>query len=226
MPYRKTILATNEVYHTVSRSIAQAEIFNTQRDYARILDVINFYRFENIPLSYSHYHRLPIEERKKFMQNLNKHENIVDIIAFSLMPNHLHLLLKQLKERGVSIFMSNFQNSYARYFNTKYERRGSLFQSMFRAVRIGNDNQLLHVSRYIHLNPVTAYLIELNQLKQYLWTSFPAYASGKPEDQHEFLKPQYILDMFRNRNDYTKFVQNQSDYQKELQKIKRLTLDN
>ena len=151
MPYRKTILANNEVYHTLNRSIAQATIFNYSRDYHRALEVMDYYRFSKPPLSFSHYKRLSKEDKESYLKNLKKRKIIVDIIAFCLMPNHCHFLLKQIEKNGISTFMSNYQNSYARYFNTKYKRDGGLFQSMFRAIRIETDEQLLHVSRYIHL---------------------------------------------------------------------------
>lgn len=223
MPYRKTILINDEIYHIINRGIAQAPVFEEARDYQRALDVINFYRYHRPSLSFSHHKRLAKEDREKFIENLKKHEVIIKIIAFCLMPNHCHFLLKQNKNKGVSNFMRNFQNSYAKYFNTKYKRTGALFQSMFKAVRIETDEQLLHVSRYIHLNPVSAYLIEIEDLENYPWSSFGCYMD---QWEYEFVQPKIILSFFKTKREYQKFVLDQAEYQRELQKIRHLTLEN
>lgn len=222
MPYRKVVLANDEIYHVVNRGIAQATIFKVSRDYQRVLDVIDFYRYYKPSLSFSHYKRLPKEEKQKFYENLKKNKLLIKILAFCLMPNHCHFLLKQNQDKGISSFMRNFQNSYARYFNTKYKRAGGLFQSMFKAIRIEADEQLLHVSRYIHLNPVTAYLTEIESLESYPWSSFSAYLT---ESARSFVDSEVVLSQFKTKSAYKKFVFDQADYQRELQRIKELTLE-
>jgi len=222
MPRRKIVIATSETYHIMIRSIAQIPIFKQTRDYFRALEATDYYRYGDIPISLSHYKRLRKDVKEAFMKNLKKHKTIIDIYSFSLMPNHCHFLLKQNQNKGISNFMSNFQNSYAHYFNTKYQRTGGLFQSMFKAVHIETDEQLLHVSRYIHLNPVTAYLIEIGKLKNYPWTSFPDYIK---ENKPQFIDLSLILSFFKNKNAYKKFVFDQAGYQRELQNIKHLLLE-
>jgi putative transposase len=76
------------------------------------------------------------------------------------MPTHIHLVLRQLKDGGISKFMSNILNSYSRYFNIKHNRKGPLWEGRFRKVLVGSDEQLLHLTRYVHLNPVTACLVD------------------------------------------------------------------
>ena len=221
MPYRKIILADNEIYHVVNRSVAQVPIFEGVRDYQRALEVIDFYRHVKPFLSFSHYKRLPKEEKERFYENLKKKKHLVEILTFCLMPNHFHFLLRQNKDGGISTFMRTLQNSYARYFNTKNKRVGALFQSMFKAVRIETDEQLIHVSRYIHLNPVSAYLIEINDLEDYPWSSFPAYLE---KSKKLFINPNSILSHFKSKNAYKKFVSDQADYQRKLQMIKNFNL--
>lgn len=137
------------------------------------------------------------------------------------MPNHVHFLLKESSSNGISCFMRNFQNSYAKYFNTKTKRSGSLFQSMFKAVRIESDEQLLHVCRYIHLNPLTSYLIkEFDQLETYPWSSFRHYVNGD-----DIIEKKMIMQSFKTIEDFKKFTANQIDYQRKLDSIKHLTLD-
>ena len=138
------------------------------------------------------------------------------------MPNHFHFLLKNLTEEGIKKFISNFQNSYAKYLNTKTGRTGSLFQQNFKAVRIESNEQLIHVSRYIHLNPVTAYIVKsTEELINYPWSSYPNYY----KKEKSYLKKDLILENFRTANDYKKFVTDQVDYQRELDKIKHFVLE-
>lgn len=76
------------------------------------------------------------------------------------MPTHIHLLLKQILKDGISIYMGKVLNSYAKYFNTKYKRKGSLWESRFKSIEVETTEELYHLTKYIHLNPVTAYLVE------------------------------------------------------------------
>ena len=88
------------------------------------------------------------------------------------MPNHFHLLIKQNIDRDYDI-LSNLQNGYTKYFNTKYSRDGHLFQGPFKAVKIDSEEQLLHVSRYIHLNPYSSGMLNnITDLDNYEWASF------------------------------------------------------
>jgi putative transposase len=165
---------------------------------------------------------LPLKKKETSLKKLRESKRLVEIIAFCLMPNHFHLLLKQLQKKGTSTFMRNFQNSYARYFNTKYHRSGALFQALFKAVRIETDAQLLHVSRYIHLNLVSSFLVEIKNLENYPWSSFPEYMKSR---SLEFVDPDLVLKQFKTEKDYKKFVFDQADYQRKLQEIKHLTLE-
>ena len=223
MPRRKVIFANNEVYHLINRGVAQAPIFLEKRDFQRMIELINFYRYQHPPLRFSHYYRLPKDEKAKFLQNLKKnHSLIVEILAFSLLKNHFHFLSKQLKKNGVTTFMKQIQASYALYFNTKYKRVGPLFQATFRAIRIETDAQLLHVSRYIHLNPSSSYLVKAKELENYPWSSFPVYLDKRT---YEFVETSFILSYLKNKASYKKFVFDRLDYQRELEKIKHLILE-
>ena len=79
---------------------------------------------------------------------------MVEILAFCLMPNHIHLLLKQIKDKGITEFMRKVGTGYAVYFNKKYDRKGHLFQG-FKAVHIKDNTQLQNVFVYIHTNPIS-----------------------------------------------------------------------
>lgn len=186
-----------------------------------MLKTIDYYRFLNTPLRFSHYNRLPIQARNDILQELYKKNNTqIDLYAFSLMPNHFHLLAKQLKDGGVSKSIRLIQDSYAKYLNTKSKRVGSLFQSLFKAVRIETDEQFLHVARYIHLNPLTSYVFaNPNNLRNYQWTSFIDYISSLPRP---FVNIDFLMKFFKTKNDLEKFTLNNLDYQRNLNKIKHL----
>ncbi|MBN1262901.1 MAG: transposase [Candidatus Pacebacteria bacterium] len=217
-------LVTGEFYHVFNRGVAFQPIFLSTRDYKRMLKVIDFYRRSDFPLRYSKFLLLPKKERQLLWEKVEEKQNyLVKIIAFCLMPNHFHFLLKQEREDGIKEFISQIANSYTKYFNTKRKRIGPLFQGRFKAVRVETEAQLLHLSRYIHLNPFSAYLLkDRNQLTEYPYSSFPEYL-GKKElglcDQG------VILDRSRNRNDYRKFVLDQADYQRRLEEIKHLFME-
>lgn len=226
MPYRKIVLASGEVYHVFNRGVASSPIYLNTREYLRFLDLVDYYRFSNTPLSFSKLMNLEKEERMRILVGLKKENAIhVEISVYCLMPNHFHFLLKQVTGKGISVFMANLQNSYVKYFNIKNERAGPLFQSMFKAVRIENDAQLLHVSRYIHLNPSTAYIVEPENLEDYKWSSLNTYLDENFDKISNFVNSEIILSFFKKRKDYLKFILDQASYQRELDKIKHLTLE-
>lgn len=222
MGYRKTILATGEIYHVYNRGVEKRPIFVTKYDYRRFLEITNYYLFINCPVKYSQFKTLSKEARTRILKRLSdKDEKWVDILSFCLMPNHIHFLIKQLTDNGTSKFMGKITNSFSHYFNIKHERVGHLFQGNFKAKRIGTDEQLIHVSRYIHLNPVTSYLINFDELETYEYSSYPQYLGKKLG----FANTDFILKHFKTGNNYKEFVKNQADYQKHLDNIKHLTLE-
>lgn len=139
------------------------------------------------------------------------------------MPNHFHLLVRQVMNNGISQFVGNATNSYTRYFNTKRRRTGPIFEGKFKSVRIETEKQLLHVSRYIHLNPYTGYVVKtLDDLESYQYSSFSEYITPSSLDLFE---RDAILSSFRSANAYKKFVFDQADYQRTLNRIRHLTLE-
>lgn len=221
MSFRKSPVIKGEIYHVFNRSIAQQPIFLNFKDYQRALEVFKFYQFDKPSLRFSFYNRLTTAQKNDFLLGFSTQNRIVEILCFCLMSNHVHFLLKNLTEDGITKFMGKFQNSYAKYFNIRQRRVGSLFQQNFKAVRIETEEQLIHVSRYIHLNPVTAYTIEATQLKDYRWSSYPEYLKRNSD----FLSLDLILSYFKNSVDYEKFVMDQAAYQRELDRIKHLIID-
>ena len=224
MPGRKIPLVNNEIYHVLNKGISLQPTFLTKRDYQRALQTIFYYQNQKPPLKYSRFLSLSNKQRETILDNLRKQKLIlVEIIAFCLMPNHFHFLLKQVANRGISKFISNFTNSYTRYFNTKNKREGALFKGKFKSVRIESDEQLLHVSRYTHLNPYSSYVIKtLEELENYPYSSLPEYLQRSPKGS---CQKEIILDQFKNLNSYKNFVFDQANYQRELENIKHLILE-
>ena len=223
MATKRVPLVAGETYHIFNRSIARQPIFLNQKDYQRAFDVLKYYRYSNLPLRFSYYNRLPIEQRVAFLKELaQKGEKQVQIFAYSLMPNHFHFLINGITETGLTSFISNVENSYAKYFNIKYERTGSLFQSKFKGAHIETEEQLLHVMRYIHLNPVTSYILKDNsELEKYPWSSYTEYINQSSVT----IEPELINSFFTSIEDFKQFHSDQIDYQRELDKIKHLTLE-
>ncbi len=221
--YRKTLIVKDEIYHVFNRSVGKLPIFLSRRDYERAIEVFKFYLHNKPPLRFSYYNRLTDDQKRKLSEEIiQSHEKVVEIICFCLMPNHFHFLLKSLTEDGIKQFISNFQNSYAKYFNTKTNRNGTLFQQNFKAVRIESDEQLIHVSRYIHLNPVTSYLMDAKDMENYQWSSYYDYFK---ENSPPYLTKDLVLTNFKSYKEYKQFTLDQVNYQRELDKIKHLILE-
>jgi len=219
---RKIIFGNEEIYHVFNRGIDRRPTFTTKRDYYRALETLEYYRFANHTMRFSYYQSLPFQERSEIKEQLYQgNEARVNILAYCLMPNHFHLLLQQKKEFGISRFMADFTNSYTKYFNAKHERVGPLFQGLFKAVHIESDEQLMHIVRYIHLNPVVSYICSLENLENFPYSSYREYLSS---NLHPFVSP-ISLDFFKSIDQFKEFTSDQIDYGRQLEKIKHLVLE-
>ncbi len=183
---RKEIFHTEQFYHIYNRGVDKRLLFLTNND------------------------------REFFVTLLAKcKKNYVNILAFCLMPNHFHFLLQQTTDQGISKFLHLFSTHYAMYFNRRYERKGRLFESPFKAEWINTPSYFLHISRYIHLNPYKlfpkskvldeAYLEKcLLFLEHYPWSSYKDYLS--PKLIHNFLVIAPIRHCFSGPRDYKEFM--------------------
>jgi len=218
--YRKEPLASGEIYHIFNKSIAGFKIFNNEAEYLRMIAIIRYYQIKNNGIKFSQFIKF---EKGKNNICLNRdslnNNRLVEIIAYCIMPTHLHLILKQLNDKGISTFMNNVLNSYSRYFNIKLKRKGPLWESRFKNVLIKSDEQLLHLTRYIHLNPVTAYLVDKPQLWQ--MSSYNEYL--EEDNTHKICKYDNVLNI--TPDFYRKFVEDRVSYQRDLKKIKDLILE-
>lgn len=223
MPIRKIIFANGEIYHVFNHSVESRPIFLIRKDYLRAVEAIEFYQYSNLPTKLSKFRVLNKTDKQLLEKGIkSNNKKLVKLLAYCLMPNHIHFLLQQVKDNGVSKFMSNFTNSYTRYFNLRNTRKGHLFQDVFKAVRIETDEQLLHISRYIHLNPVVSYVINEKNIDKYEWFSYPEYLGLAPQ---EICDKDLVLSQFPSVKKYQEFVLDQVEYGKKLEAIKHLTFD-
>lgn len=224
MPIRVIPLVTNEIYHVLNRGTGSIPIFKSQYDYQKFLELMFYYQNSEIPIRYSKFVTLPLDLREQILNGLLKNkEFLVEIIAYCLMPTHFHLLLRQLMENGIEKFSRKISDSYSHYFNIKTKRKGGLFEGRYQATRITTNEQLLHVSRYIHLNPYSSFIVkDLSKLENYLFSSFPEYIKTIPNQK---CQKEIIINQFIDPEGYKKFVYDQSDYQRTLDQIKHQTFE-
>jgi putative transposase len=213
MPYRKVPFVTGDYYHIYNRGLEKQNIFETSHDYQRFLETLFYYCLENPKPKFSTFKQYPY-------LNLEIKNKSVEIICYCLMPNHFHLLVKQLKDGGISELMRRFIHSYNNYRNIKYSHQGPLFQGVFKAVRVESDEQLIHLSRYIHLNPFVANLT--SDLNRYPWSSYSAFMGTK--NTHDIAKNN-IINFFGSLASYEKFLLDQQGYAKTLAFLKNSVLD-
>jgi putative transposase len=204
---KKALLATDCIYHIYNRGVEKRKIFLDPGYHHRFLSILKHHL--NYDYAYSLLERSLKEarsakEKEEIFRRLEARriEPPLEIISFCLMPNHYHLTLKQSVENGISDFMHRLGTSYTNYFNIRQERSGRLFETSFKAVRVESEEQLLHLSRYQHLNPLTLGLTP-KELVNYSWSSLPVYLGRR---ETSFVKPAIIISAFKNPKSYLDFV--------------------
>lgn len=187
------------------------------------MELIKYYTIKN-GLKFSNFIKLEIVRKMGFNNFFDifsrDKDRLVEIIAYCLMPTHFHLILKQMIDNGIFLYLRDLQNSYSHYFNIKHRRKGPLWESRFKNVLVSNDEQLIHLTRYLHLNPVTASLV--NKPEDWLYSSYREYIDEVSGTNKICLFDEVIEIIPAS---YWKFVNNQVDYQRELGKIKKMILD-
>lgn len=141
---RTTSFVTGDIYHICNRSTEGISIlrdFNDAKRFLKTLDVFN-----TTGEGLRGFARHP---RKKVI-----HTPLVEVYTITLMPNHFHLMVKQLMENGISRWMQRSCSSFSHSFNLVHDRKGSLFMGPFRAISVLEDEQLFHLLVYIHANPL------------------------------------------------------------------------
>jgi len=211
-------------YHVFSKSIEGFKIFLNQNEYLRIINTMRYYQIEHTPMALSQFlslKEIQLEGFDKMLLSIrSSKEDLVKIVAYCIMTTHVHFLLKQLKMDGISTFMCLVLNSYTRYFNVKHQRKGPLWQGRFKNVLVKSDEQLLHLTRYIHLNPVTANLVK--KPEQWIFSSYLEYLNQGSKNQI-ICRFEEVVDM--QPVEYKRFTEDRIVDQKKLALIKHLTLE-
>lgn len=183
MPRVRREKCPNSIYHVIVRGNNREDIF---KDYA---------------------------DRIAYLKRLKRYKEKfkVEIYAYCMMTNHVHLLVHD-KGEDISKFMQGLSLSYAIHFNKKYDRCGHVFQGRFTSVMVRSDEYFIHVSKYIHLNPVKANIVE--EAIQYNWSSFKAYMEQR--DAEEIVSTERILKYFSDEYSeakrlYLTYIHNNED---------------
>lgn len=206
-------------YHIYNRGVEKRHIFIDNQDYGVFLSYLKEYlspKDEKNLMAKLSDHNISAKERDKILKllKLNNFYNEIYLLAFCLMPNHFHLLIKQSSSLSIDKFMNSLALRYAIYFNRKYKRTGILFQDVYKAVSVNTDEQLLHLSRYIHQNPLGKNkLIQKITLSDFLSqpSSYPEYLGHRKTN---WIETNEILNHFSKTNSnlsYQAFVQQTED---------------
>ena len=170
MPSKNTLkkYVEKSYYHIYNRGVNKERIFLDDQDYKTFLSYLKFYlSFPDLRGDSSQVKIAPSKQLKNYADQ-------VKLIAYCLLPNHFHLLIWQDEFDRINFFMRSLATKYSRYFNRKYNRVGPVFQSVYKAVLIESEPQLLYLSKYIHRNPIEL-LPARRLLVDYKYSSFPNY---------------------------------------------------
>ncbi len=181
------------IYHVLNRGVDKRKIFLDDQDYLRFIhDLFEFNDVEIVHNIFYRFHPQSMAVGQPYIAGERRpRKMLVDILAFVLMPNHYHLLVKPRVEEGIPLFMKKLGGGYVQYFNQKHDRKGTLFEGGYKSIRVTNEAHFIHLPHYIHLNSLDLYMPEwrekkitstqkaINFLEEYRWSSFPDYIGKK-----------------------------------------------
>ncbi len=209
MPSKNTLKAylDNSNYHLYNRGVEKRKIFQDPQDYAVFLSYLKEYLLpkdvnylQSIISSPSSHWR--DKDKALKLLKLNNFSQEITLQAYCLMPNHFHLLVKQKSANSIDRFTQSLCTRYSMYFNRKNKRIGPLYQDAYKAVSINNDEQLLHLTRYIHKQAIELPLSKslqgdsLRSWKEVQPCSFGEYVG---ERHSLWVKPEEVLAYFKKQ---------------------------
>ena len=215
---RKVPFAKNEIYHIFNRGTDKREIFSCDYDYARFIRSLD--EFNQIEPVYSLYLNDLRKSRGLLdVQRLRKGRKLVEIITYCLNPNHFHLMLNQLEVGGISEFMKRIGGGYTKYYNSRYERSGALFQGKFKSTHVDSNELLLYLSVYVNAN----HQIHGYPEKDWPYCSLLDY-TGKRDGK--LCDKKIILGQFNNNfGEYEKYLNDNVMYFKEKKEMEKYILE-
>lgn len=220
MPGRLEPLVKNGIYHVFNKTIDSKNIFVKDNICRHLFNLSKYYRSEKARISFSRLKDFSESIREEIVKaTIPQKYYRVEILSYCLMPTHFHMLLKQKTNNGIEKFMSDIINAFTRFHNLKHERKGPIFLPRFKSVMIQKDEQLLHVSRYIHLNPYSSLCVNTySELIEYYWSSYREYIGSKKDG---ICQTDLILGFFNHdRAKYKQFVEDNADHQRSLEFVK------
>ncbi|MDP2638904.1 MAG: transposase [Candidatus Azambacteria bacterium] len=209
-------LINMELFHTLNRGVDKRKIFIDDQDYFRFVhDLFEFNDLHWVNNNFYSFHKYN-DIASRYIEKKPR-KLLVDIHAFCLMPNHYHLLISSKSENAIPTFMKKLNMGYAKYFNEKYNRKGTLFESRYKSVLIKDEAHFIHLPYYIHLNPLDLVAPEWrdkkiknikkaeNFLENYRWSSYLDYIGNK--NFPSVIYRDFLMSFFGSSDDYKKSTQ-------------------
>lgn len=219
MSLRKDNLVSGKIYHIYNRGVDKRDVFMDDEDRFRFIHDLFEFNDENPSLNIGD---VLSSKKLKFLEvglpeiKRRPRKVLVEILAFCMMGNHYHLIVRQKAENGITEFMRKLGTGYTNYFNQKYERTGALFQGRFKSVCIKDDSHLMYLPIYIHLNPldfkfyewrekkINNYKEAIEFLDSYRWSSYMDYTGQK--NFPSLIKKDFILSRIGNEKKFKKEI--------------------
>lgn len=219
MPKRLECFCKGGFYHVFNKTIDRKSVFIQSEMRTLFKNVLQYYQAELIKEKFSDFKRRMLRLPKRQPPATPDQKRLFSCLAYCFMPNHFHFLLRQNSEYSLSHALRRTLISFTRTYNLLNHRQGPLFLAQFRVVEIGTEEQLIHLSRYIHLNPYSAAII--NDPKAILTSplsSMPAYLQASDS----LCETDFLLEIFANdRKKYADFVLENAEHQRKLAVIKK-----
>jgi putative transposase len=225
-----------EIYHVLNRGVDKRKIFLDEEDYLRFIhDLYEFNDEEPAEKVYYYFNKYKYEDvGRHHIERKRRRKRIVDLLVFCLMPNHYHLLLVPKKPEYLTLFMKKLNGGYAKYFNEKYQRAGTLFERRFKRILIKREEHFIHIPYYIHCNPLDLEYPEwrnrelknpreaIKFLEKYRWSSHLDYLGIK--NFPSVTQREFLLNVFEGEKGYKEAIENWLK-SFDLSEIKQWTLE-
>ncbi len=188
MPNRE-VFVIGDVYHIVNRGVDRRQIFCDESDYLRF--TFTLAEFNSWEVIYNFSRLIGFGNQSSGITVNRKKQPVVEVLAFTLLPNHYHLLLRPFTEDGIPLFMRKVGIGHANYFNKKYERSGALFQGRYKCKHIDTQEYFEYVVFYVYANILDLIYPEwregklenaaaaLEYMESYRWSSFADYVGRR-----------------------------------------------
>lgn len=219
---RKETFVPEEHYHIYSRVLFGAPEFNN-KNASKLKQAFILANSTKSKESFEYLKSNKDASFEKAIEIAKEGKKLVDILCYTIMPDHYHLLLHEVEEKGISKFIHKCNVSIAKYINIKNDRRGPLFENRFNAKHVNTNEYLLHLSVYIHLNPLDFLIgrewrenklkdwpLAKKKLLDYPWSSLKAFLDNNYNDQ-VISNNEIITQQFTNKNDYELFLRDWSE---------------